>query len=266
MIKITIVTISFNQARFLDQAIKSVLEQDYPLVEYIVVDPGSTDGSREIIEGYRSSIDHIIFDRDEGPADGLNRGFSMAKGQIFGFVNSDDYLLPGALSAAAAAFEASPETDVLSGHAYVVDEAGVQRNRFFSRRFSVRRFVYGASALAQQSTFFRAEIFRKVHGFNVRNRVAWDGELWVDMALAGAKFRRTDRFMSAFRVYDGSITGSRTFQQQREEYQAEIFSRVTGRPRSRRDSVLGAIMKLREYFGHPAILKQRLLCGPTIGH
>ena len=89
LIKITIVTISFNQARFLDQAIKSVLEQDYPLVEYIVVDPGSTDGSREIIEGYRSSIDHIIFDRDEGPADGLNRGFSMAKGQIFGFRYSD---------------------------------------------------------------------------------------------------------------------------------------------------------------------------------
>ena len=83
--KFSIVTISYNQAQFLEQAIRSVIEQDYPDVEYIVVDPGSTDGSREIIERYRDRIDRIIFEPDKGPADGLNKGFAQATGDVFGF-------------------------------------------------------------------------------------------------------------------------------------------------------------------------------------
>jgi len=87
--RVSIVTISYNQARFLEQAIRSVINQDYPDIEYIVVDPGSTDGSRGIIEKYQNRIDKIIFDPDEGPADGLNKGFAHATGDIFGFINAD---------------------------------------------------------------------------------------------------------------------------------------------------------------------------------
>ena len=96
MARVSIVTISYNQAQFLERTILSVLDQDYPEIEYIVVDPGSTDGSREIIERYGSRISKVILRPDRGAADGLNSGFAEASGQILGFLNSDDTLLPGA--------------------------------------------------------------------------------------------------------------------------------------------------------------------------
>src|SRR5215217_6342515 len=151
--KISIVTISFNQAPFLEQTICSVLEQDHPHVEYIVVDPGSTDGSREIIERYRDRIDKIIFEADKGPADGLNKGFAHASGDVFGFLNSDDMLEPGALSDAARYFETHPEVDVVSGHSWVIDAEGRKKRRFYSDQFSLRMTAYGACYLAQPSTF-----------------------------------------------------------------------------------------------------------------
>jgi glycosyltransferase involved in cell wall biosynthesis len=259
--KFTIVTMSFNQARFLEQAICSVLDQDYPDVEYIVVDPGSTDGSREIIERYRDRIDTIIFESDNGPADGLNKGFATATGHLYGFLNSDDYLLPGAIATAASAFVAAPDKDVLSGHALVVDANGREINRFFSRRFSLTRFVYGASTIAQQSTFFRGDAFHKAGGFNVNNRVAWDGELWVDLALSGAAFGRIPAFLSSFRIYEESITGSGKYSDAYARYKEEMFIKVKGRSRERRDALLRLVYKGAEYMLHPSVVKTRLLRG-----
>ncbi len=89
--KVSIVTISFNQAEFLERAMRSVLTQDYPDVEYIVVDPGSTDGSRALITAQGSRIKAIL-EKDNGPADGLNKGFASATGEIFGYINADDAL------------------------------------------------------------------------------------------------------------------------------------------------------------------------------
>jgi glycosyltransferase involved in cell wall biosynthesis len=261
--KISIVTISYNQAKFLEQAIRSVIEQDYPNIEYIVVDPGSTDGSREIIERYRDRIDKIIFEPDRGPADGLNKGFSNATGDIFGFINSDDYLLPGALTKAAFAFASASDKDVLSGHSVIVNAHGDEINRFYSRRFSLTRFVYGASVLAQQSTFFRRNVFQKVGGFNGENRINWDGELWVDLAICGAIFGRIPKFLSAFRIHDEGITGrgghrSPEFQCSR----SRMFLKVKGRPRRRSDELLRVMYKAVEYGLHPSVAKARLVWGP----
>src|SRR5450432_3341584 len=97
-LKVSIVTISFNQAAYLEEAIRSVLDQDHPLVEYIVVDPGSTDGSRDIIERYRGRIAKVLYEPDQGPADGLNHGFAHATGDVFACLNADDLLLPRAVS------------------------------------------------------------------------------------------------------------------------------------------------------------------------
>jgi glycosyltransferase involved in cell wall biosynthesis len=105
--RISIVTISLNQRAFLATAIESVLSQDYGNLEYIVVDPGSTDGSRRVIVGYADRIDHVVFERDGGAAEGLNNGFRHATGDLYGFLNADDVLLPGALKAVAEAARAS---------------------------------------------------------------------------------------------------------------------------------------------------------------
>lgn len=206
--KISIVTLSFNQGDYLESAVRSVVEQQGINLDYIVVDPGSTDESRSIIERYQDRIDHLVFEQDEGPADGLNRGFASATGDIYGFLNADDVLRPGALHEVARAFEARPEADVISGNGHIIDSDGDAVRRIYSDRFSLWGYLYGGVVLLQQSTFFRAGAFEAAGGFNVDNRTCWDGELWLDMALAGKRFQRTGGFWSGYRVYDTSITGS----------------------------------------------------------
>ena len=231
--RISIVTISYNQARFLDQALSSIIEQGYPNLEYIVVDPGSTDGSREIIARRRHQIDQVVLDPDRGPADGLNQGFARASGEIFGFLNADDLLAESALSDVAATFACSPDVDVIAGHGWLIDESGRRIRRKYSNHFSLWRYLHHGAFLLQQSTFFRAAAFKRTRGFNPDNRTCWDGELWVDMALAECRFRTVDKFWSSFRVYETSITGSiKGRSQEHERYQfdrARLYRKATGR-------------------------------------
>ena len=113
--RISIVTLSYNQGAFLQEAMDSVLQQNHSDLEYIVVDPGSTDGSRELLRSYGEQISRFIFEPDRGAADGLNRGFGGATGEIFGFLNADDFLLPGALHRVSEFFESHPQCDIAHG-------------------------------------------------------------------------------------------------------------------------------------------------------
>lgn len=262
--RISIVTISYNQARFLEQAICSVINQDYPDIEYIVVDPGSTDSSREIIEKYRDQIDKIIFEPDEGPADGLNKGFSNATGEIFGFINADDYLMPGAVNIIVQAFKSKLSKDVISGNTYIVDQNGTILRKFYSRKFTPLRAVYGAATLAQQSTFFRSMYFQKAGGFNKANQIAWDGELWIDLALVGAQFGRTDSFLGAFRIYSESISFSKHRSERYKEYKNVIFEKVRGKKYGNSDHIVKFYFKFLEYIEHPKLLVERLRHGRSI--
>ena len=121
--KISIVTISFNQKQYLQQCIESILSQTDCDLEYIVVDPGSTDGSRELIESYGASIIKV-FEPDNGPADGLIKGFGRATGDIYGFINSDDYLLAGALGQATNYFNTNGLSCFVTGLGYTEDDKG----------------------------------------------------------------------------------------------------------------------------------------------
>src|ERR1700722_6107502 len=127
--KFSNVTISFNQRQYLEEALNSVLQQDYPAIEYIVVDPGSSDGSRELIETYASRLERVIFEPDRGAADGLNKGFAHASGEIFGFLNSDDVLLPGALRSVSVAFEQNPDCDIVMGNGFTIEGRGKRIRR-----------------------------------------------------------------------------------------------------------------------------------------
>lgn len=206
--KISIVTISYNQAPFLARALNSVAEQDHPDIEYIVVDPGSTDGSREIIRQYADRIAVLIDEPDEGPADGLKKGFARVTGDVCGYINADDALLPGALARVAAEFAARPEVDVISGHGYVVDGTGRVLARRRSDRFHPWLYAYGGVMLMQQSSFFRRQAYERVGGFNTANRTCWDAELFVDMACAGSRFQVIDEYWSLFTLHEDSISGS----------------------------------------------------------
>ncbi len=206
--KISLVTISYNQKQFLEQAIQSVLKQDYPDIEYIVVDPGSTDGSREIIQRYSDRITKIIYEHDNGPADGLNKGLVTATGELFGFLNSDDVLLPGALSKIAQEFRRKKWADVISGHGFLIDENNDLIKPIFSHHFRLMDYLHGACVLVQQSTFYRRKLLQQIGGFNVSNKINWDGELWANIAASGGRFHRIHSFLSGFRSHSSSITNS----------------------------------------------------------
>ena len=235
--KISVVTISFNQAHFLERAIRSVIEQDHDDIEYIVVDPGSTDGSREIIERYRDRIATVIFEPDDGPVDGLNKGFAVATGELCAYLNSDDALLPGALSTAVGVFRDHPETDVMTGHGYIIDTDGDVLRRFYSNRLTPWMFVHGGVSVLQQSTYFRRRAFDLVGGFNPENGIWWDGELILDMALKGCQFRVVNKFMSVFTVHEDSISGmrhqpteqARKLQTLRDDNWQRLYQKVMGR-------------------------------------
>jgi len=242
--KISIVTLSFNQRAYLQQAMDSVVSQGYPGLEYIVVDPGSTDGSRELIKSYASHIAHMIFEPDLGAADGLNKGFSRATGDIYGFLNADDLLLPGSLQMVADFFQRNSEFDLALGDGYVIDGEGRKLRRVKARDFTVRRFFYGGSKFLQQSTFFRAEAFLRSPKFNVENRTCWDGELFVTMADQGARIGYVQADLASFRLHSASISGSgRTFKQ----YVADsrrIFRRLKGRDWRARDELLRYVYRV----------------------
>lgn len=222
--KISIVTISFNQGKYLEQTINSVLNQKDADVEYIIVDPGSTDNSRDIIETYRSRIDHVIYEEDTGPADGLSKGFAIASGDIFGFLNSDDILLPGTLQKVTGHFK-NGAADVISAHGYVIDEFNFVKRKLFSNtlkqsKISLMNFCCGNTALVQPSTFFTKVIYNKVNGFDLTSNVVWDAGLFIRFILAKARFRVINDFWSCFRVYPQSLTGSGLFKN------AEVFRQI----------------------------------------
>ena len=262
---VSIVTISFNQAQYLERAIRSVLEQDYPEIEYIVVDPGSTDGSRDVIEHYRSRISKVIFEPDTGPANGLNKGFAAASGEIFGCMNADDAYLPGAVTKAVAAFRAAPGADLVYAHSHIVDQQGRFVRRSRSVPFSLRRFAYGGVVVMQQSTFFRRQAFEKVGGFNEKNRTSWDGELLVDLALIGSRFVMVNDYWSLFAVYPGSITASVKYNQQYQADHARMFHAMTGREYQRTSKVLFSLARIEKWLRYPLVPLYRMIDKTTSG-
>jgi glycosyltransferase involved in cell wall biosynthesis len=260
--KISIVTISYNQANYLEECIQSVLSQDYADLEYIIVDPGSTDGSRDIIEKYRDQIAHIIYEKDEGPADGLNKGFAKATGDIFYYLNSDDILLPGAVSDAVNVFNKNLTIDIIYGHGYIVDSKGTKFRKCFSDRFSLKSAAYGAAVIIQPSTFFKSICFAKAGGFNKNNKSNWDGELFIDFILAGCKAVRVNKFFSYYRVYDESITGSGSHSNLHNNHSINMFKKIMNRNPVFIDKLIGVFFRIYKHITHPVIFLERILKGP----
>lgn len=254
--KISVVTISFNQAKFLPQCMDSVLRQDYKNIEYIVVDPGSTDGSREIIESYGDRVVRV-FEKDKGPADGLNIGFSKATGDIFYFINSDDFVLENAFSSVVSMFSGNPDLDVLLGAGIEVDAEGRKIKSYYPSRVSPEAYVNGAVTLFQQGMFFRSRAFQQAAGFNVLNKTSWDGELLLSFLLKKLCFKRTMANFGAFRIYPESITGSQRFSSQFQLDQNRLHKLVYGEA-SNLNRAVSLWFRLQKLVGDPKYTFYRL--------
>jgi glycosyltransferase involved in cell wall biosynthesis len=258
----SVVTISYNQAPFLERAIRSVLEQQGVTIEYIVVDPGSTDASREIIEAYRDRFAHVIFESDRGPADGLNKGFAKATGRIYGYLNSDDMFEPGALRTIADYFTEHEDVDVVCGHCFVTDARDQRLRRAWSEPFTRVSSAYGASVQIQPSTFMRRDAFLKSGGFNIDNRRSWDGELLTDLFLSGARIDIIEAWLSAYRLHDVSITNTGAMADVLARSSRLRFERLMGREWRSYDPIIGQALRIRKHLRNPRALLERLLRGP----
>lgn len=179
---VSIVTPSFNQARFLEATIQSVLSQDYPQIEYMIVDGGSSDGSVEIIRRYQDRLAWWVSEPDRGQTDAINKGYARARGGILAWINSDDTYQPGAVSEAVTFLETHPEVGMVYGDANLMDEQGQFLERFPARQTDYRRLRRGYVHIPQQSAFFRAALWDQVGPLDPSFYFAMDYDLWVRLA------------------------------------------------------------------------------------
>ena len=204
--KITIVTPSYNQGNFLERTIKSVLNQNYPGLEYIIFDGASKDGSVEIIKKYQSHLAFWQSAPDRGQSHAIIKGFERSSGEVLGWLNSDDVLLPNALSLVGAFFKRHPEIDVVYGDSYTIDENDRILRETRSVKFNKFAFLTSAFSLHQASIFWRRAIYFKSRGVNKDDHLTLDRDLWLAFFQSGARFKHLPKPLACFRYYPATKT------------------------------------------------------------
>lgn len=205
--KITIVTPSYNQGVYLEETIRSVIRQGYPSFEYIVLDGGSTDSSPEILRKYERHFAYCISQKDNGQADAISRGFSRATGDILGWVNSDDYLLPGALARIGQFFTQNPETDLAIGGGIVVDAGGGLIRKYYSFPQSFDSLLVGGQFFMQPSSFWRRSAYEAVGGLDTSLHFCFDYDLFLRLTRIRAP-GGIAAMLAAFRIHEQSKTST----------------------------------------------------------
>ena len=203
---VTLVTPSYNQAPFLEQAIESVLAQDYPSLEYAVVDGDSTDGSVDIIRRYEHRLAWWTSGRDAGQADALNRAFARAGGELLGWINSDDFLLPGAVSRVVEELQRRPDALLAYGGVRIVEEDGSLREYLPPVRLSVEEMLRTSTFMvAQQGSLFRRRAWELAGPFDVDSHYLFDTQFVLAVALHGPLLA-IDEPLAAYRLHEESKT------------------------------------------------------------
>ena len=179
---VSIITPSFNQADFLESTILSVIQQDYPRLEYIIVDGGSNDDSEEIIRKHEDQISSWSSEPDAGQTEAINKGFGRATGDILAYLNSDDLYRPGAVSEAVEFLSKHADVGMVYGDADYINETGQTIGRFPAAQTDYRRLRRGYVHIPQQAAFFRAELWEQVGPLDPTFHFAMDYDLWVRIA------------------------------------------------------------------------------------
>ncbi|MBE2182635.1 MAG: glycosyltransferase [Anaerolineae bacterium] len=179
---VSIITPSFNQAGFIEATIESVLTQDYPNIEYLVIDGGSTDGTLDILRRYEGRLKWIS-ERDQGQADAINKGMSRATGQILGWLNSDDLYVPGAIRSVVETFTRQPEAMFVYGDAEAIDEHdNSYGTRIHVHQTDADELIQMGDPIVQPASFWRAEVWQTCGELDLSLHYTLDYEYWMRVA------------------------------------------------------------------------------------
>jgi GT2 family glycosyltransferase len=245
---ISIVTPSFGQGHFLERTLYSVVNQNYPALEYVVQDGGSTDDTIDVLRRYESSLTHWASEPDDGQGDAINRGFAHTSGEIMAYLNSDDLLLPGALAYVARYFTAHPDVDVVYGHRVMIDEDDGQIGSLVLPRHDDDELTM-LDFVPQETLFWRRSAWEAAGGqIDTSLRFAIDWDLLLRLRDSGAKMVRLPRFLGAFRVHEDQKTAT-WYDQCLIECDA-LRRRVHGRAISHDEAVARVAPYMRRHVPH----------------
>lgn len=205
--RISIITPSFNQAAFLERTLLSVLDQDYPNLEYIVIDGGSTDGSVEILKKYDNRLAYWVSEKDRGQSHALNKGFERATGEIIGWLNSDDLYCRGALRHVGEWFLTHPQDEVHYGGLYLVDEEDCITDAHWAAKPDIRYTYFVGMDVHQQSLFWKRELMERAGKIDESFRFSMDLDFVLRLMLHG-RVSRTTRYLGKFREHEAAKTSN----------------------------------------------------------
>ncbi len=234
--RLTVVTPSYNQAAFLERTILSVLNQQYPNLEFFVIDGGSTDGTRAILERYAPHLTGWVMEPDGGQTEAINKGFRRATGEFVAYQNSDDVFAPDALWRVAEAWQKAPDTDVFFGDMYIIDEQDVILEELRVPSFSPGCQVHEGMQVFNQSLFIRRELLAQTGWLDESLRFVMDYEIVTRLGVRpGVRFGRVPGFWGGFRVQPdaksaqiAATVGRQEHRQISERYAPALASRLGG--------------------------------------
>lgn len=247
---ISIVTCSFQQAKYLEATIRSVISQKYDPLQYIIVDGGSKDGSVEIMQRHAEHLAHWVSEPDKGQSDALIKGFNHATGEILGWLCSDDLLLPGALETVGRFFKTHPDVQVVYGNSLWIDARGNYLRPKIEPGFNRLAFLYDHNYIPQPSMFWRRSIYDAVGGLDKNLHLAMDSDLWEKFSQR-THIAHIPEFLSCMRYYPEQKTRSLTPQRLAEDEKI----------RSRSGAVSGAKLKALRAAGRFARISAKLAAG-----
>jgi len=251
---VSIIMPSFNQGEFIAEAIDSVLAQDYPAIEFVVIDGGSTDTTLDVLRGYGDRV-HWTSGPDAGQSDAIHRGFLAASGKYIAWLNSDDRYLPGAVSAAVEMLEAEPEVALVYGNGEYIDRDGaVTKTLTEVQPWNMEQLLKSGDFVFQPSTFFRRDAYLAVGGLDLDLHYCMDYDLWIRL---GARYpvRYTSRVLSQARIYSETKSSTGGFPRLEEVDRMIRSHGGTGLPKGmRRDMyvqlrrALGGAVRSRQFL------------------
>lgn len=223
-LKISIITPSYNQGVFIEDNILSVKNQDYPNVEHIIVDAGSTDNTIDILKKYEGTYNlRWVSEPDNGQSDAINKGVAMAQGEVFGWLNSDDvYMYTDSISKIMDSFKKNKSADLVFGDLGFIDKHGEIMTFYAHKKFNYRKFMSGRYTLAQQPVFFRDYVLKE-NQLRVDLEFLMDYELW---ARIGGKynFKHINDVSAAIRIYPETKSGSEKYIDKWKEERKKVLS------------------------------------------